>query len=114
VDKDRRYAIDAAIVRIMKARKMLAHSELIDEVLSQLAVFRPRQKAIKQRIEHLIEREYLKRSDKSPNVYVVSAVCSPFALSPRRLTPPSPLPFPTVHPVSKMCRCEYCAKSLYS
>jgi hypothetical protein len=63
--------IDASVVRIMKARKMLAHSELIDEVLSQLAVFRPRQKDIKHRIEHLIEREYLKRSEESPNVYLV-------------------------------------------
>ena len=83
--------IDASIVRIMKARKMLAHSELIDEVLSQLAVFRPRQKAIKQRIEHLIEREYLKRSDKSPNVYVVSAVCSHLSLFLRADSRPPPL-----------------------
>ena len=71
VDEDRSIMIDASVVRIMKARKMLAHSELVVEVLSQLAVFRPRQKDIKHRVEHLIEREYLKRSEEQPNVYLV-------------------------------------------
>ena len=32
VDKDRRYAIDAAVVRTMKARKVLKHAELMAEL----------------------------------------------------------------------------------
>ncbi|GJZ62550.1 reverse transcriptase domain-containing protein [Tanacetum coccineum] len=36
VDKDRRYAIDASIVRIMKSRKVLNHQQLISECVEQL------------------------------------------------------------------------------
>jgi len=36
VDKDRRYAIDAAIVRTMKSRKVMQHQQLTLEVVQQL------------------------------------------------------------------------------
>jgi len=36
VDKDRRYAIDASIVRIMKSRKQLPHQQLVSECVEQL------------------------------------------------------------------------------
>ena len=51
VDEDRSVAIEAAIVRIMKARKTLVHQQLVAEVLAQLAFFRPEPKIIKRRIE---------------------------------------------------------------
>ncbi|PPD81158.1 hypothetical protein GOBAR_DD21906 [Gossypium barbadense] len=37
VDKDRPYAIDAAIVRIMKSRKVIIHQQLISETIEQLS-----------------------------------------------------------------------------
>lgn len=37
VDKDRRYAIDASIVRIMKSRKVLGYQQLITECVEQLS-----------------------------------------------------------------------------
>ena len=36
VDKDRRYAIDASIVRIMKSRRVLGHQQLVMECVEQL------------------------------------------------------------------------------
>ncbi|KAG0470515.1 hypothetical protein HPP92_017215 [Vanilla planifolia] len=55
VDKDRRYAIDASIVRIMKSRKVLGHQQLVMECVEQLGrMFKPDFKAIKKRIEDLI------------------------------------------------------------
>ena len=36
VDKDRRYAIDASIVRIMKSRKALGYQQLVAECVEQL------------------------------------------------------------------------------
>lgn len=62
VDVDRRFCIDAAIVRIMKARRTLTHTELMSEVLSQLTSFRAVPKAVKERIEDLIHRDYLARN----------------------------------------------------
>jgi len=69
VEEDRSIAIEAAIVRIMKARKTLQHQQLISEVLSQLAFFKPNPKLIKRRIEALIDREYLERDPESTTTY---------------------------------------------
>jgi len=70
VDQDRRYAIDAAIVRTMKARKVLKHQELMLEVVTQLTqMFKPDVKMIKRRIEDLIAREYLERDKDNANVF---------------------------------------------
>jgi len=69
VEEDRSIAIEAAIVRIMKMRKQLNHQQLVTEVLTQLAFFKPNPKLIKQRIEHLIEREYLERDPNQASMY---------------------------------------------
>ncbi|KDO35014.1 hypothetical protein SPRG_01077 [Saprolegnia parasitica CBS 223.65] len=69
VEEDRSIAIEAAIVRIMKARKTLQHQQLVSEVLSQLAFFKPVPKLIKRRIEALIDREYLERDPESATTY---------------------------------------------
>lgn len=70
VDKDRRYSIDAAIVRTMKSRKVLVHQQLVLEVVQQLSrMFKPDFKVIKKRIEDLIAREYLERDAENPNQF---------------------------------------------
>ncbi|XP_006342782.1 cullin-1-like [Solanum tuberosum] len=70
VDKDRRYAIDASIVRIMKSRKVLGYQQLVIECVEQLGrMFKPDVKAIKKRIEDLITRDYLERDKDKPNLF---------------------------------------------
>mmetsp|Transcript_8938 Transcript_8938/g.17871 ORF Transcript_8938/g.17871 Transcript_8938/m.17871 type:complete len:753 (+) Transcript_8938:243-2501(+) len=69
VEEDRTIAIEAAIVRIMKARKTLQHQQLLSEVLAQLSFFSPNPRVVKKRIEALIDREYLERSTDNPGVY---------------------------------------------
>ncbi|KAE9602152.1 putative cullin protein, neddylation [Lupinus albus] len=70
VDKDRRYAIDASIVRIMKSRKVLGYQQLVMECVEQLGrMFKPDVKAIKKRIEDLISRDYLERDKDNANLF---------------------------------------------
>ncbi|KAL3641974.1 Cullin-1 [Castilleja foliolosa] len=70
VDKDRRYAIDASIVRIMKSRKVLGYQQLVAECVEQLIrMFKPDVKVIKKRIEDLITRDYLERDKDNPNLF---------------------------------------------
>lgn len=74
VDEDRKHEIEAAVVRIMKARKKLQHNFLVTEVIEQLkARFMPSPVTIKKRIESLIEREYLARSTEDRKVYTYLA-----------------------------------------
>ena len=68
VFQDRQYQIDAAIVRIMKARKTLTHSLLISELFQQLK-FPLKPPDLKKRIESLIDREYLERDQGSSSTY---------------------------------------------
>ncbi|KAL2161651.1 hypothetical protein VTH06DRAFT_8213 [Thermothelomyces fergusii] len=69
-DQTRAHVVDAAIVRIMKQRKELSHTQLTTEVISQLAGrFKPEISMIKKRIEDLLVREYLERMDSDPPAY---------------------------------------------
>ena len=69
VEEDRGLAVEAAIVRIMKARKRLNFATLQSEVMSQLVHFKPQPKVVKKKIELLLEREYLARDESDPNFY---------------------------------------------
>ncbi|KAK4488154.1 hypothetical protein RD792_003896 [Penstemon davidsonii] len=60
--------IDAAIVRIMKTRKVLSHTLLITELFQQLK-FPIKPADLKKRIESLIDREYLERDKNNPQIY---------------------------------------------
>ena len=69
VFQDRQYQIDAAIVRVMKARKVLSHSLLISELFQQLK-FPLKPPDLKKRIESLIDREYLERDTNTSYRYL--------------------------------------------
>jgi len=69
VFQDRQYQIDAAIVRVMKARKTLSHSLLISELFQQLK-FPLKPPDLKKRIESLIDREYLERDTNTSYRYL--------------------------------------------
>lgn len=70
VDKDRRFAIDSIIVRIMKSRKLLGYQKLVAECVEQQArSFKPNFKQIKMRLENLIARDYIERDMDDPHLF---------------------------------------------
>ncbi|XP_027099838.1 cullin-3A [Coffea eugenioides] len=70
VEEDRKPQIEAAIVRIMKSRRVLDHNNIIAEVTKQLqSRFLANPGEIKKRIESLIERDFLERDSSDRRLY---------------------------------------------
>ncbi|KAJ3014203.1 hypothetical protein HKX48_005293 [Thoreauomyces humboldtii] len=70
IEDDRSMVIQAAIVRIMKTRKVMQNQLLITETIDQLkARFRPTVPAIKKCIDMLLEKEYIERMEEQRDVF---------------------------------------------
>nr|CAI5850644.1 unnamed protein product [Callosobruchus analis] len=70
VEEDRKMYLQAAIVRIMKSRKVLKHNLLIQEVYAQSKKsFAPSVQLIKKCIESLIDKQYIERTPHSSEEY---------------------------------------------
>ena len=74
IEVDRKGELEAYIVRIMKSRKQVQHSQLVAELIELVRKrFHPSPLAIKTRIEALIDKEYIKRSDHDNSCYIYLA-----------------------------------------
>ncbi|KAI5992563.1 Cullin family-domain-containing protein [Pisolithus marmoratus] len=74
IDSDRKHYLDAAIVRIMKAKKELTYEQLKTQTIESVkSHFVPEVNVIKQRIAGLVEQEYLRRDEDDMNKYIYVA-----------------------------------------
>lgn len=72
IQKDRKTQIQAAIVRIMKARRTLKHTELMSVAFKQLQ-FDADAKQIKKQIANLINKDYIERDPDDSTIYLYKA-----------------------------------------
>lgn len=71
IDDDRKFYLQAIVVRIMKSRKILKHNSLIEEVITQSKQrFLPSIPVVKKCIEILIDKQYLQRSSTDEYSYM--------------------------------------------
>ncbi|KAI6137208.1 Cullin family-domain-containing protein [Pisolithus sp. B1] len=74
IDSDRKHYLDAAIVRIMKAKKELMYEQVKTQTIEAVKNhFVPEVSVIKQRIAGLVEQEYLRRDEDDMNRYIYVA-----------------------------------------
>ncbi|KAI6020834.1 Cullin family-domain-containing protein [Pisolithus microcarpus] len=74
IDSDRKHYLDAAIVRIMKAKKELTYEQLKTQTIEAVKNhFVPEVSVIKLRIAGLVEQEYLRRDEHDMNRYIYVA-----------------------------------------
>lgn len=67
--QDRKYAVDAAIVRIMKGKKKMHYEQLKTATIEAVTKhFLPEVSLIKKSIDGLVESEYLRRDEDDMNV----------------------------------------------
>lgn len=70
IESDRSMYLQAIVVRIMKMRQMLSHQKLVAEVIKGCqGNFVPSIISIKKAIDHLIDKQFLERSQSSTDIY---------------------------------------------
>ncbi|EFC50257.1 predicted protein [Naegleria gruberi] len=70
IKEDRKYTLQAAIVRILKTRKQIEHKQLVNLLLAQLSSnFKPTNSDIKRAIDSLLQQEYIKRVSEDSSWY---------------------------------------------
>jgi len=73
LETNRGIAIEAAIIKIMKTRRTLAHNDLVSALTKVLCNFVPEAQMIKEKIDELIIKEYLARDPNNPKIYIYVA-----------------------------------------
>ena len=70
LEQQRSMQLDIRIIQIMKTRKEVRHTTLIENVMEMMTMFKAQPAAIKKRIEELIGKQYIKRDDKDRALYI--------------------------------------------
>lgn len=70
VEDDRRYVVEAAIIKVMKSRGKIDYHNLLKEAQDLLKIkFKPDPTQIKERTESLIERGFIERDENDKRIF---------------------------------------------
>lgn len=73
IQRSREYEVDAAIVRVMKARQSVKYQLLVAEVVRLISDvgkrFKPQPSLVKRRVEDLVDKEYLRRDENDRELF---------------------------------------------
>ena len=72
INENRKFQIDAMIMKILKEKKSLTHNELMQEIIQRMN-FPVETSFTKTRIESLIEKDYIKRNAQNSAAYDYNA-----------------------------------------
>ena len=72
INNERQYVIQAQAVKVMKTKKQYKVIHLTSDIITNISMFKAGPKMIKEQIDYLIEREYMKRQegDRTTLIYV--------------------------------------------
>ena len=71
IHHERKFAVQAAIVRVLKSRRSMSYPDLLREVGSVLSGrFKPTAQDVKTNLEVLLEKEFVERSADDPNIFL--------------------------------------------
>ncbi|KAA6354851.1 MAG: hypothetical protein EZS28_049622, partial [Streblomastix strix] len=62
--EERKQSIDIALVQLMKAKRTMKYNDLVNSAISQISNFHPSGYDVRQRVEDLMTRDFMKRNDK--------------------------------------------------
>lgn len=72
--EDRKYQIDASLIHVLKKYKKLSFDELKNKVTVEVKnYFIPEIHLLKQRLENLIDRNFIERDENNPDIYIYIA-----------------------------------------
>jgi hypothetical protein len=74
VSHERKFVVEASIVRVMKAQRRLQHEQLVQKLVERLKnQFKVDPAMVKSRVHDLVDRDYLELDEADPSTYLYVA-----------------------------------------
>lgn len=67
LNREREFAVDANVAKLMKVKKILGFERIVEEVSKMVKVFNPSVRDIKNSVERLLGKDVLIRDEKDKN-----------------------------------------------
>jgi hypothetical protein len=74
ISHERKFVVEASIVRVMKSQRRLQHEQLVSKLVDRLkSQFKVDPAMVKARVHDLVDRDYLELDETDPSTYLYVA-----------------------------------------